>query len=441
MQTVSLTPEWERIDLLGSCLAASRRGEPVPVGIENRLRERQAEVRLLREQSPWAEVIRRHRLSYLDQEILTSVLAPEAEPRLGWMFYELQPGLSSPYPCPALIRELYFLEGREAGLFHERLAPGAPLFQHGLLVQNGFGLYQPLKPTPRANAELLGWIPAIDAPPGTMQVETCAAWEDLVLPSDCLQTLKEFLFWITHREKVARDWGAKLSGGPVALFAGPSGTGKTFSAEVLANFIGWPLYRVDLGFLVSKYVGETEKNLNALFDAAYGRNLFLLFDEADSLFGKRAKIREAHDRFANMEVSHLLTRIERHQGPCILTSNMRWHLDSAFARRFQTVIEFPRPDAEARNRLWQIHLPPRAPMAPEIADIDLGAELNLTGGQIRNVALHASFLAAGEDRSIDLYHIARAVWLELSKEGQEVRSASLGRLSEYLHGRETNASD
>ena len=433
-QPLSLAPEWERIELLGACLAAERRGKKVAVGVKQRLYELQQEVRNLRSRPPWDELIAGHELSGMDQDILACAVAPEAEPRVGWMFQELQPGLSSPYPSPALLRELLFLEGEEANLFQSRLVRNAPLVRKGLLETDGGRSYQPLRATPKAHLELLGWTPFTGAPPGAVPVEVVADWKDLVLPAVCIRALKEFLLWITHREQVAGAWGARLSGGPVALFVGPSGTGKTFAAEVLANAIGWPLFRVDLGRLVSKYIGETEKNLNALFDAAHGQKMVLLFDEADSLFGKRGAIKEARDRYANMEISHLLSRMERHQGPCILTSNMRRHLDPAFARRFQLVVEFPRPDALAREKLWRQHLPPRAPQSKQLLELKLGQALSLTGGQIRNSALHAAFLAAGENSPIEPHHIARAVWLELSKEGHEVNLSSLGALAAYLPG-------
>ncbi len=158
----------------------------------------------------------------------------------------------------------------------------------------------------------------------------------------------------------------------------------------------------------------------------------MLFDEADSLFGKRGEVKEARDRYANMEVSHLLSRIERHQGPCILTSNLRQHLDPAFARRFQMVIEFPRPDAAARSQLWRLHIPRRAPRDQDVDPDYLGRELSLTGGQIRNAALHVAFLAAGEASVIKLSYVARAVWTELAKEGGEMMTASLGELAHYL---------
>jgi SpoVK/Ycf46/Vps4 family AAA+-type ATPase len=183
---------------------------------------------------------------------------------------------------------------------------------------------------------------------------------------------------------------------------------------------------------VSKYIGETEKNLNRLFDAAHDQSMILQFDEADSLFSKRGEIKEARDRYANMEVSHLLARIEYHHGPVILTTNLRQHLDPAFARRFQVVVDFPRPDAAARTRLWRRLLPPGAPGSSQMDVAFLGRAVNLTGGNIRNAALHAAYLAAGAGRCITLSHIALSVWRELSKDGRELSPSDLGALSAHL---------
>jgi SpoVK/Ycf46/Vps4 family AAA+-type ATPase len=221
-------------------------------------------------------------------------------------------------------------------------------------------------------------------------------------------------------------------GGPVALFAGPSGTGKTMAASVLANALGWPLFRIDLGRLVSKYVGETEENLNRLFDAAHGRPMVLQFDEADALFAKRGEIKEARDRYANMEVSHLLTRIESHRGPCILTTNLRRQMDAAFTRRLQMVVEFPRPDSSARAALWERLLPPRAPRADGLCVARLADAAALSGGQIRNAALHAAYLAAGAGEDIDLPHAALGIWRELTKDGHECSPTALGDLAAHL---------
>ncbi|MGD2114554.1 MAG: AAA family ATPase, partial [Acidobacteriota bacterium] len=163
-----------------------------------------------------------------------------------------------------------------------------------------------------------------------------------------------------------------------------------------------------------------------------GRPMVLQFDEADSLFSKRGEVREARDRYANMEVSHLLARIESHRGPCILTTNLRSNLDPAFARRFQVVVDFPRPDARARALLWERLLPPRAPRAPDLDTTFLGAAVNLTGGEIRNAALHAAFLAADAGGSLGLAEVTLAVWRELGKEGRDLSIADLGPLGPHL---------
>lgn len=431
--SASLAPEWERIDLLGTSLAAARRGAGIPEEMGHRLGALQQEVQTLRRQPPWRTVVKECSLDHLDQDILACSLAPEAEPRLGWMYQELQPGITSTYPTPALIREMFVMGAEESAAFSQRLRIESPLMKNSLIERHSADIYHPIHPSSRACSGLLGWSnPGSYTLLGAVETPTTGTWDDLVLPSHCIQSLREFMLWVTHRRQVIQEWQGRVLGGPVALFSGPSGTGKTFAAEVLANAFERPLFRVDLGLLVSKYIGETEKNLNALFDAAHDRDIVLLFDEADSLFGKRGEVKEARDRYANMEVSHLLSRIERHQGPCILTSNLRRHLDPAFARRFQMVIEFPRPDAAARGELWRLHIPTGAPCDRAVDPVFLGKELSLTGGQIRNAALHAAFLAAGESSAINLTHVARAVWTELAKEGGEMMTASLGKLAQYL---------
>jgi hypothetical protein len=428
-----LAPEWERIDLLGMSLTAARRGACIPEEMGQRLGVLQQEIQTLRHRPPWQTVVQECNLNQLDQDILACTLAPEAEPRLGWMYQELQPGITSTYPTPALIREMFVMGSEESAAFNKRLSLSSPLIKNSLIKRQSSDIYQPIRPSSRACSELLGWSSQDShSIPGAVEVPKIGTWNNLVLPSHCIQSLHEFMYWLLHRRQVEQEWRGRITGGPVALFSGPSGTGKSFAAEVLANALGCPLYRVDLGLLVSKYIGETEKNLNALFDAAHGQNIMLLFDEADSLFGKRGDVKEARDRYANMEVSHLLSRIERHRGPCILTTNLRQNLDPAFRRRFQMVIEFPRPDAASRAELWKLHIPTGAPLDEEVDYVLLGKELSLTGGQIKNAALHSAFLAAGESSVISLSFIARAVWTELAKEGGEMMTSSLGKLAEFL---------
>ncbi len=428
-----LVPEWERIDLLGACLSAARRGIDIPEKVGRRLEVVQQEVHSIRLEEPWRSIVAEFGLEPLDQDILACSLAPEAEPRLGWMYQELQSGIASPYPTPALIREMFVMNSEESFMFNRRLTQDSPLHRGGMIEGQSSSLFQPIRPTPRACAGLFGWslTDSVDIP-GAVKASVTATWDDLVLPDHCIKNMREYILWVTHRRQVEMDWGGRVAGGPVALFSGPSGTGKTYASEVVANALGWPLFRVDLGLLVSKYIGETEKNLNALFNAAHGKSVVLLFDEADSLFSKRGEVKEARDRYANMEVSHLLSRIEQHMGPCILTSNLRQHIDSAFTRRFQIVIDFPRPDAAARAELWRARIAAQAPYESAVEPELVGKALNLSGGQIRNAALHAAFLAAGESAPIGLAHIASAVWTEFAKKGGELSSTSLGKLAAHL---------
>jgi len=428
------TSEWERISLLAHILAESRQGRQASQVELDRLRTLQQQVEAFRREEGGWDAVTSTGLSSLEFDVLACAVAPEAEPRLGWLFQALQPGAPTPYPTPALLQEILAVTPEETALLYTALSEASPLRIGGLIEVEGGDPFQPLRPAAGVTARLLGRPAVTGDLPGAVLVKTPARWEDLVLPPDRVAMLREFLLWITHKAIVVGDWGGSDCGGPVGLFSGPSGTGKTFAAAVLAARLGWPLYRVDLGRLVSKYIGETEKNLNRLFDAAHGQPMILQFDEADSLFSKRGEVREARDRYANMEVSHLLARIESHSGPVILTTNLRKHLDPAFARRFQVVVDFPRPDAEARTRLWQRLLPPRMPREPGVNPAFLGAAVNLTGGSIRNAALHAAYLAAGAGKPLSLGHVALAIWRELGKDGRELSSTDLGPMPPFLPG-------
>lgn len=431
-QIAAFDAEWQRLDFLVWCLSRNRHGEPVNDAEVARLRELQAQVNVLRDPGGIWEITLGFSLSHVEYDILACVLAPELEPRLGWAFQNLQSGATQPWATRALIQELLALDVGQGELLRCALVPGAPLRRRRLLRQDQDGPYRPIVAEPWLLARLTGRPLDLPPPPGACAVEQDASWADLVLPPGRLAMLREYLLWVEQRETVVERWGGQSVGGPLALFAGPSGTGKTFAASVIAHALGWRLYRVDLGRLVSKYVGETEENLNRLFDAAHGQPMVLQFDEADALFSKRGEIKEARDRYANMEVSHLLTRIESHDGPCILTTNLRKQLDAAFTRRFQMVVEFPRPDAAARAELWRRLLPPRAPLDPTLDMRFLGNAVALTGGGIRNAALHAAYLAAAADAPIGLPHIAHAVWRELAKEGRELNAQDLGALAAHL---------
>lgn len=255
-----------------------------------------------------------------------------------------------------------------------------------------------------------------------LKIEPRREWGDLILPPDQIAQLHEMCDQMKYRHVVLGQWGfdRKLSMGKGlnALFAGPSGTGKTMAAEVIARDLGLDLYKIDLSTVMSKYVGETEKNLERIFSAARNSNAILFFDEADALFGKRSEVRDAHDRYANVEISYLLQRMEAYDGLVILTSNLSKNMDEAFVRRMHFTVEFPYPDVEDRQRIWAIAFPREAPLEPDI-DLDLLAErYRLTGGNIRNIALTAAFLAARDGGVIGMEHVLWATRREYQKMGR-----------------------
>jgi len=256
------------------------------------------------------------------------------------------------------------------------------------------------------------------------KIEPQHTWEDLVLPPDQIAQLHEMCDQMLYRPVVLGEWGfdrkLSLGKGLNALFVGPSGTGKTMAAEVIAHDLGLDLYKIDLSTVVSKYIGETEKNLERIFGAARNSNAILFFDEADALFGKRSEVKDAHDRYANVEISYLLQKMEEYDGLVVLTSNLNKNMDDAFVRRMHFTIEFPYPEAEARRRIWAITFPPQAPVSPDV-DLDLLAErFRLTGGNIRNIVLTAAFLAARDGGQIDMQHLLWATRREFQKMGRLV---------------------
>ncbi len=247
-------------------------------------------------------------------------------------------------------------------------------------------------------------------------------WDDLVLPADSLAQLQEICRRVAAGPRVLADWGfarrLSLGRGVSALFAGPSGTGKTMAAEILAAELGLDLYRIDLAGVVSKYIGETEKNLDRVFGAAEDAGAILFFDEADALFGKRSEVRDSHDRYANIEISYLLQKMEEYEGIAILATNLRQNLDDAFVRRLAFTVHFPFPDEASRRQIWAGVWPAEAPRAPDL-DLDrLARQFKLSGGAIRNAALAAAFLAASDGGVVTMPHVLHAVRREQQKMGK-----------------------
>jgi hypothetical protein len=260
------------------------------------------------------------------------------------------------------------------------------------------------------------------------RIQPVATWDDLVLPEAERRTLAEVAAHVAHRATVYETWGfgamSSRGLGISALFAGASGTGKTMAAEVLANHLRLDLYRIDLSAVVSKYIGETEKNLRRVFDAAEDGGAILFFDEADALFGKRSEVRDSHDRYANIEINYLLQRMEQYRGLAVLATNMKGALDSAFMRRIRFMVHFPFPDTAQRAQIWQRIFPLGAPTE----GLDLGklARLNITGGNIRNIALNAAFLAAAEGTPVRMSHLRHSTRNEYAKLDKPLTEAELG---------------
>jgi AAA+ superfamily predicted ATPase len=261
------------------------------------------------------------------------------------------------------------------------------------------------------------------------KTEPVYTWDDIVLPDESLAQLRELCSWVAHRHRVLGDWGfgRKLSHGKGvnALFSGPSGTGKTMAADIIANELGLDLYRIDLSGIVSKYIGETEKNLARIFSAAEDANAILFFDEADALFGKRSEVRDSHDRYANIEISYLLQQMEQYEGLAILATNLRQNMDEAFVRRLAFVIEFAFPDEASRRRIWVGSWPASTPLAADV-DLELMArQFKLSGGNIKNVALAAAFQASASGGPVTMAHLLRATAREHQKLGKVLSAAEL----------------
>jgi DNA polymerase III delta prime subunit len=254
-------------------------------------------------------------------------------------------------------------------------------------------------------------------------IETALTWEHLVLPVQTLEQLEEIRHWILHGNTLLNDWGMgqKLNPGYTTLFYGPPGTGKTFSACLLGNHCGCDVYKIDLSMIISKYIGETEKNLSKIFDMAENKNWILFFDEADALFGKRSKVEDSHDRYANQEISYLLQRIEDFSGVVILASNFKNNIDTAFLRRFQSVIQFPMPKPAERSRIWKNAFSTKALLEKKLDLEQIAEKHEISGGTIMNVVRTVSLKALSRnDNKILLTDVEEAIRREFLKEGRTI---------------------
>ena len=268
-----------------------------------------------------------------------------------------------------------------------------------------------------------------------LRVVPTRTWADLVLPDDQQEQLHELVGRYRNRDVVYGQWGfsAQASRGDIALFAGPSGTGKTLAAEVVAGELGLDLYKIDLSLVVSKYIGETEKNLGRVFDAADAADLVLFFDEADALFGKRTEVKDAHDRYANIEVAYLLQRLESYGGLVVLATNLQRNIDRAFSRRIAVSVEFPLPDEDQRRSIWRGSFPAAAPL--DDIDMDfLARQFEITGGVIHQAALGAAFRAAEHGRAITMDDVALSLKREYQKLGRLRTASEFDRYLSLVNG-------
>lgn len=292
----------------------------------------------------------------------------------------------------------------------------------------------------RPLAELLRRAAALQSSPRLgklgQRVQTSQRLEQLVLPEGKLDLVRDVVRRVRHRRRVFDQWGfdrvLNRGRGLNALFSGPPGTGKTMAAEVIANELGVELYRIDLSCVVSKYIGETEKNLARVFEEAERADAILFFDEADALFGKRSEVHDAHDRYANVEVNYLLQAMESFEGVCILATNFRQNIDAAFFRRIHIAVDFPLPGVTERLRIWQQVLADTVPLAPDIDLAQVSRRYDISGGSIVNMALAAAFLAADDDTPLGMHHIAAAARREFDKLGRREVSGFANGATPYV---------
>ena len=360
--------------------------------------------------------------------------------------------LGDPPPAAAtglLVRTVDLPDAAEQHLLWQRWAPDAPaevvadLSQHYRLSNRAIdaiaGEWRAGGSGAAALRRLTRQRVRVGLGPLAQRLHPRATSEDLILPAGQRMLLHDLVDHVRHRAQVYQTWGfarqSERGLGITALFTGESGTGKTLAAEVLAAELGHDLYRIDLAAVVSKYIGETEKNLASVFDAAESSGAVLLFDEADALFGRRSDVKDSHDRYANLEVAYLLQRMESYRGLAILTTNLRSTLDRAFLRRLRFIIHFPFPDEAARAEIWRRVFPADAPL--DGIDPAVLAGLQVSGGSIRAIALSAAFAAAGDGQQIGPHHILRAAQVEYAKAERQLSAAESAVLRSSAAGAES----
>ncbi|MEM7105399.1 MAG: ATP-binding protein [Bacteroidota bacterium] len=393
----------------------------------------------------FAEFVKEHQLSFEERLIIALALAPQLHPSFLDQIIAAHIQKAGDFPQLGGVRGTQhrgFLPTGETALFllagdylSEKLKVRDLLdHSHWLLQKKVVLLDSPPKGEPEMSGKLRldedyvdlfiqdkNTMPKLSTTFPAQHIETKLSWDDLVLSSTTMATIQDIQDWIENNDILMHDWGmdGKLKPGYRALFHGPSGTGKTLTASLLGKYTNKPVFRVDLSLVISKFIGETEKNLATLFDKAENKNWILFFDEADALFGKRTSTKDAHDKYANQEVSYLLQRVEAYPGLVILASNFKSNIDDAFARRFQAIAYFPMPKAQERLILWRKAFPAAAKLGPQVNLETLAQQFEVTGANIMNVIQYASIKAlARKDNTIMMKDILKGLQIEFSKEGK-----------------------
>ncbi|MET9461237.1 ATP-binding protein [Streptomyces canus] len=377
---------------------------------------------------PLAEIVTAAGLSAAEAIVLTAAVAPFVDERFDALYGMLtdRPGVTALTGEVARTLVARSFRGRlDAAVL---LSPHGRLQTHGLLSLDSPG---DLSGAVRPDPQVLAWILGLPSGPGAATSDfparpltTVHTLDDVVLPATTRARIDDLTGRIAHRDVVVEQWGFGAhhdnAAGLIALFHGPPGTGKTMTAAAIARTVGVRAYLVDLSALVSKYIGETEKSLAKVFDRAARERCILVFDEADAVFGARTEIDDAHDRYANQEVSYLLSRVERHPGIVILTTNLMANIDTAFQRRIHVLVEFPEPGPSERVRLWSAVTPSRLPVDGGVDLVALAHRFPLTGAQIREATLEAAYLAAADGQVVTDDHLLTGIRRQYEKSGKSV---------------------
>lgn len=430
----------EALDALIAVRIEERRGGPTgrPLGVEG-MGEGLPPRRRFDGVGPLAELIASADLTDAEAVVVLAAVAPYVDERYSALYGQLtdRPGVFGLTVEVARTLVARSFRGRLDAT--ALLSPRGRLRAQGLLVVDSEGPDGPgpgrgdlggvLRPDPALLAWVLGVPPPAEPVTATadfpaLPLTTVHTLDDVVLPAAARARIDDIRARITHRETVVSEWGFGAhhdnASGLVVLFHGPPGTGKTMTAAALAASAGLPVYVVDLSALVSKFIGETEKALARVFDRAVRERCLLVFDEADAVFGSRTEVRDAHDRYANQEVSYLLSRIEQHPGIVVLTTNLIANIDTAFRRRIHVLVEFPQPGPGERERLWSQVAPPTLPLDADADFAGLAKRYALSGAQIRDATLDAAYLAAANGRVVTEEHLVSGIRRQFEKAGKTV---------------------